>query len=110
MATLATPGCRTSALPSVAPGPVTMFTTPSGTPASWQSSPKRIAVSGVQLAGFSTTVLPAASAGATFHDASSSGKFQGTIAATTPSGSRNVYVKALGRELMVSPQTFVAQP
>jgi hypothetical protein len=37
-----------------------------------------------------TTVLPHASAGATFHAVSSSGKFQGTIAATTPIGSRSV--------------------
>ena len=48
------------------------------------------AVSGVSSAGFSTTVLPAASAGATFHDAIVSGKFQGVISATTPSGSRKV--------------------
>jgi hypothetical protein len=38
----------------------------------------------------STTVLPAASAGATFHAVMHSGKFHGTISATTPSGSRNV--------------------
>ena len=48
------------------------------------------AVSGVSSAGFSTTVLPAASAGAIFHDAIVSGKFQGTIRPTTPSGSRKV--------------------
>ena len=48
------------------------------------------AVSGVSSAGLSTTVLPAASAGASFHDAIVSGKFHGVISATTPSGSRNV--------------------
>ena len=48
------------------------------------------AVNGVWLAGLMMTVLPAASAGATFHDVSSSGKFHGTIAATTPTGSRRV--------------------
>ncbi len=48
------------------------------------------AVSGVNSAGFSTTVLPAASAGATFHVASMSGKFQGVISPTTPRGSRKV--------------------
>ena len=37
------------------------------------------AVSGVSSAGFSTIVLPAASAGATFQEAIVSGKFQGTI-------------------------------
>ena len=33
--------------------------------------------------------MPAASAGPTFQDASSSGKFHGTTAPTTPSGSRS---------------------
>ena len=42
---------------------------------------------GVCSAGFSTTQLPAASAGAIFQDAISSGKFQGMIWPTTPSGS-----------------------
>ncbi len=41
-------------------------------------------------AGFSTIVLPAASAGATFQEAIVSGKFQGVISPTTPSGSRKV--------------------
>ena len=41
-------------------------------------------------AGFSTTVLPAASAGASFHEAIVSGKFHGVISPTTPSGSRTV--------------------
>ena len=42
------------------------------------------------LAGLMMTVLPHASAGATFHAVSSSGKFHGTIAPTTPTGSRSV--------------------
>ena len=37
-----------------------------------------------------TTVFPAASAGAIFQVASSSGKLNGVIAPTTPSGSRSV--------------------
>ena len=40
-------------------------------------SPSASAVSGVWLAGLRMTVLPQASAGATFHAASSSGKFHG---------------------------------
>ena len=44
--------------------------------------------SGVVLAGFNTTVLPAAIAGATLLAASVSGKFQGTIAPHTPIGLR----------------------
>ena len=61
-AILSTPSCATSAAP-VAPSPVTMLTTPGGRPASTQISAKASAVSGVNSAGFSTTVLPAASAG-----------------------------------------------
>ena len=89
-ATLATSGCSTSRCPQVRPGPTTTLTTPSGMPASSAICSKRSAVSGVSSAGLSTTVLPAASAGASFHDAIVSGKFHGTISPTTPSGSRNV--------------------
>ena len=43
-------------------------------------------MSGVVSAGLSTTVFPQASAGAIFHAAMSSGKFQGMICPATPSG------------------------
>ena len=43
---------------------------------------------GVGLAGLTTVQLPAASAGAIFHAAISSGKLNGMICPTTPSGSR----------------------
>ena len=46
------------------------------------------ALSGVKEAGLSTTQLPAASAGATFHTAIRKGKFQGMIWPQTPIGSR----------------------
>ncbi len=75
----------TSAAP-VAPAPVTMFTTPGGSSASRITSASKRAVSGVVSAGFSTTVLPAASAGASFHEAISIGKFHGMIWPATPSG------------------------
>ena len=84
-AILSTPE-RTSAAPA-APSPVTMFTTPSGSSASWQISASSSAVSGVVSAGLSTAVLPQASAGASFHAAISSGKFHGTTWPTTPRGS-----------------------
>ena len=89
-AILATSGCSTSRRPHSRPGPATTSTTPSGSPASRASSAKRSAVSGVSSAGLRTTVLPAASAGAIFHEAIVSGKFQGTMSPTTPSGSRTV--------------------
>jgi hypothetical protein len=40
--------------------------------------------------GLTTTVQPAASAGASFHVSSRSGEFHGVIAATTPTGSWRV--------------------
>ena len=89
-ATLSTSWCAASAAPAVSPKPVTTFTTPSGTPASAMSSASRSAVSGVCSAGLSTTVLPVASAGPSFHAAISSGKFHGMICPTTPTGSRSV--------------------
>ncbi len=46
--------------------------------------------------GLRTTVHPAASAGATFCANSMSGAFHGMIAATTPTGSRNVMKKMSG--------------
>ena len=64
-AILSTPAWATIAAP-VSPSPVTILTTPGGRPVSMQISAKASAVSGVYSAGFSTTVLPAASAGAIF--------------------------------------------
>ena len=56
-----------------------MLTTPGGSSAWRSTSQKSSAVSGVVSAGFSTTVFPAASAGAIFHASISSGKFHGMI-------------------------------
>ena len=84
-ATLSTPGWVTSDIPT-SPGPVRMLTTPGGRSAWRQTSAKSRADSGVVEAGLRTTVLPAASAGAIFHDSMSSGKFHGMIWAATPSG------------------------
>src|SRR2546428_3351609 len=97
-------------MPAGPPGPVTTLSTPSGRPASWESSANLSAVSGVSEAGFRATVLPAASAGASFHDASTNGEFQGTIAPTTPTGRPRVNVKAFSRSWIVSPGILVAQP
>jgi len=56
-----------------------MFTTPGGSSACRSTSANSSADSGVVSAGFSTTVLPAANAGAIFQDSISSGKFHGMI-------------------------------
>ena len=53
-------------------------------PTSLQISANASAVSGVNSAGFSTTVFPAASAGAIFHASINNGKFHGMICPTTP--------------------------
>jgi hypothetical protein len=48
-------------------------------------------VGGTISAGFHTTVLPNAIAGASFQVGIAIGKFHGVIAVTTPSGSRRAY-------------------
>ncbi len=73
-----------------------MFSTPGGTPASSASLADHQRRSGVISAGLTISVQPHASAGAIFHMPIISGKFQGTIAATTPTGSRTVIRKRIG--------------
>src|SRR5262245_14815105 len=109
-AILSTPGCRTNAIPAPDPAPGRTCSTPGGRPASSPIRPSSRAVSGVWLAGLRITQHPAASAGATFHDAKSNGKFQGTIAATNPTGSLSVKRKASDRAAGVLPETLVAAP
>ena len=87
---LRTSGCETKRSPTTEPLPGITMKTSSGSPASRASSARRIAVSGVSSAGLSTTVLPAASAGAKPQPAIGIGKFHGTMTPTTPSGSLNV--------------------
>src|SRR5271155_823354 len=72
-AILSTPGCATSAAPAVSPAPFTILTTPGGAPHSSNQLATSIAVSGVCSAGFRTQAQPAASAGASFHEAITSG-------------------------------------
>src|SRR5690606_2104126 len=64
--------------------PVTTLKTPAGTPAFSASSASASAVSGVCDGGFTTKVQPAASAGAALRVIMARGKFQGVIAAATP--------------------------
>ena len=85
-ATLSVPGCVTRCSPTSRP-PGTTLTTPGGTPASSSASASTKLLSGASGGGFSTTVQPAANAGAVFHDDSVTGAFHGTMAATTPTGS-----------------------
>ena len=80
--------CSASALPAVWPKPGTTLNTPGGRPASTASSAIASAVSGDFSEGLSTSELPAARMGPIFHEAMIIGKFHGTTAPTTPSGSR----------------------
>ena len=76
-----------SARPISAPGPLTTLMHA----AAGRTSPMTSIIfridHGVGLAGLITVQLPAASAGASFHAAISSGKLNGMIWPTTPSGS-----------------------
>lgn len=86
--------CMASASPTVLPKPGSTLNTPSGMPASLARPAMRRAVSGDFSEGFRITELPVASAGPSFQQAITSGKFHGTMAATTPSGSRVTSARA----------------
>mmetsp|Transcript_11098 Transcript_11098/g.19329 ORF Transcript_11098/g.19329 Transcript_11098/m.19329 type:complete len:269 (-) Transcript_11098:300-1106(-) len=75
-----------SSRPMAGASPMMMFKHPSGRPARSANTARARAERGVDSAGFSTTVHPAASAGATFRVIILIGKFQGVIAPTTPTG------------------------
>ena len=85
----AIPGCETSAAPTSGPKPVTTFSAPGG-----RTSPSSVATSTTlgeaNSDGLSTSVFPAASAGAIFCALVISGEFHGMMAAITPNGSRVV--------------------
>src|ERR1700753_983516 len=81
-----TSGCRPSAAPAVGPSPGSTPSAPSGSPASCASWAMRNAINGVCSAGLRTTLLPAASAGASFHIGMVSGELQGVTGATTAAG------------------------
>ena len=89
-----TVGLAVSTAPIFVPAPVTMFSTPAGTPARSPSFAIASAVKGVSTAGLATIVQPAASAGAIFRAIIAAGKFHGVIAAATPMGSRSTTMRA----------------
>src|SRR5436189_3084746 len=63
--TMSTCGCAAIASPTTGPYPVTRLKTPAGTPAASITSASKKALRGATSDGFSTTVQPAAIAGAT---------------------------------------------
>ena len=68
--------------------PVTILTTPGGTPASSSTRTKLTADNGVSSDGLNTTVFPHTSAGMIFHEGIAIGKFHGVMMALTPIGWR----------------------
>ena len=86
-----------------------MFSTPAGTPACSARCTRASEVSGVSSAGLQTTVHPAASAGAILRAIIAAGKFQGVMAATTPTGSFSANMRRPGSGAgMISPFMRVA--
>ncbi len=85
-----TPGCAASAAPALSPNPCTTLNTPAGISASSSTPANSVAVSGDHSAGLSTTVFPAANAGAIRHVESINGAFHGMINPATPTGLRIV--------------------
>ena len=81
-----TSGASVNTSPITAGSPHTRFITPGGKPASSKTSNRSTADSGVCSAGLSTTVFPAATAGASLRVVIELGKFQGVMHATTPRG------------------------
>ena len=72
-ASLSTSGWSVSGAPASGPVPVTTLSTPAGRSTASAIAPSSSAVTGVSSDGLSTIVAPAASAGATFQAAISSG-------------------------------------
>ncbi len=83
---------------------VTTLNTPAGSSASLKSSAMSTPPdTGVSSDGFKTTVLPTARATAKPRDESNSGKFQGEITVTTPSGLRTTILTLPWSEGKISP-------
>src|SRR4029079_18933715 len=66
--------------------PETTVSTPGGKPASWNRSQTSIEVEGSRSDGFSTNVLPHATATGYIHIGTMAGKLNGVIPETTPRG------------------------
>src|SRR5260370_976781 len=79
--------------PIAAADPVITLNTPFGIPALSLSSASANAEYGVWVAGLQTSVHPAASAGPALRVIIAAGKFQGVMAATTPTGCRSTGIR-----------------
>src|SRR5205807_4425954 len=86
----ATSGCWSSASTATL-SPCTTLKTPSGRPASFNSSAVKTDADGSFSDGFNTNVLPHEIAGAHIHIGTITGKLNGVMPPTTPSGWRIEY-------------------
>ncbi len=87
-----------------------MLRQPSGSPASRASSPSRSRDSALTSGGFTTTVLPAASAGASPIPPRSMGELKAGMTPTTPYGIRCVKTVMLARSCgIVRPSVWYAR-
>ena len=82
--------CAARASPAVTPRPGTTLSTPGGSPTSSAMSAIRNALRLDSSDGLSTMVFPLARAGPILDSALNVGKFHGTIAPTTPRGTRTL--------------------
>ena len=108
-ATLFTLGELANGFPASGPNPVTTFSTPFGR-ISPTSSIRHMMPVGVCSAGLTTTVHPAASAGAIFHAAISKGKFHGMICPTTPIGSCRLMLTVVSSCSLMDPSSLRITP
>src|SRR5688500_17139457 len=82
-----TSGCSSSTS-TASLSPCTTLSTPAGSPASANTSAMNTADDGSFSLGFSSTVLPQASALPIIHSGTIAGKLKGVMQATTPTGCR----------------------
>src|ERR1700722_14828227 len=90
---LRTAGLEVISPPIAAADPVMTLNTPLGRPARWASSANASAEYGVWVAGLQTMVQPARIAGPALRVIMAAGKFQGVMAATTPTGWRSTRIR-----------------
>jgi hypothetical protein len=109
-ATLSTSGLVHSSSPHSAPLPWMTLTTPFGRSVGSMIFASSRAEQGVSVAGFSTSVLPVASAGPIFHTAIMSGKFHGMICPHTPIGSRRKLVERQNSGTWILPSAAASPP
>ncbi|MNI44297.1 hypothetical protein D3C73_986680 [compost metagenome] len=101
---LRTSGLAVISPPTPAGRPVNTLNTPAGMPARSASTASASADSGVISDGLTSTVQPAARAGAHLRVIIALGKFHGVIAATTPTGCLSTRMRrSAAGEGMVSP-------